>query len=154
MDGLNLVWLKFGFWEIYFLYISVFWAFCKFWNGCVWLFFFSFLWCLRVDKKNIKQCFCVLRMANTLTCFECFFYIHKILEVSKMCFRMDFLNTKKKLFSCISGFYNMFVKLQRVLANIPKKYKNLILGGIHLLFTANVWIKKSLKDEYPKYYWE
>jgi hypothetical protein len=24
-------------------------------------------------------------------------------------------------FSCISGFYNMFVKLQRVLANIPKK---------------------------------
>jgi len=70
-----------------------------------------------------------------------------------MCFRMDFLNTKN-CFSCISGFYNMFVKLQRVLANIPKKYKNLILGGIHLLFTANVWIKKSLKDEYPKYYWE
>jgi hypothetical protein len=49
----------------------------------------------------------------------------------------------------------MFVKLQRVLANIPKNIKNLILrGGIHLLFTANVWIKKSLKDEYPKYYWE
>jgi len=74
-----------------------------------------------------------------------------MLEVLKMCFHMDFLNTKK-LFSCIFGFYNMFVKLQRVLANIPKKYKNLILGGIHLLFTANVWIKKSLKDEYPKYY--
>jgi hypothetical protein len=45
-----------------------------------------------------------------------------------MCFRMDFLNTTKNLFSCISGFYNMFVKLQKVLANIPKKYKNLILG--------------------------
>jgi hypothetical protein len=80
---------------------------------------------------------------------------------------MDFLNTTK-LFSCISGFYNMFVKLQRVLANIPKKYKNLILGefiyysplmfgernpkGMNiqniignnfLLFTVNVWIKKS-----------
>jgi hypothetical protein len=67
---------------------------------------------------------------------------------------MDFLNIIKKLFSCIFGFYNMFVKLQRVLTNIPKKDKNLILGGIHLLFTANVWIKKSLKDEYPKYYWE
>jgi hypothetical protein len=66
---------------------------------------------------------------------------------------MDFLNTTK-LFSCISGFYNMFVKLQRVLANIPKKIQNLILGGIHLLFTANVWIKKSQRDEYPKYYWE
>jgi hypothetical protein len=36
-----------------------------------------------------------------------------------MCFRMDFLNTTK-LFSCISGFYNMFVKLQRVLVNIQK----------------------------------
>jgi hypothetical protein len=57
------------------------------------------------------------------------------LEVSKMYFRMDFLNTTKKLFSCISGFYNMFIKLQRVLANISKNTKNLILGGIHLLFT-------------------
>jgi len=70
-----------------------------------------------------------------------------------MCFRMDFLNTIK-LFSYISGFYNMFVKLQRILANIKKKYKNLILWGIHLLFTVNVWIKKSQMDEYPKYYWE
>jgi hypothetical protein len=66
---------------------------------------------------------------------------------------MDFLNTIK-LFSYISGFYNMFVKLQRILANIKKKYKNLILWGIHLLFTVNVWIKKSQMDEYPKYYWE
>jgi len=40
---------------------------------------------------------------------------------------MDFLNTKK-LFSCISGFYNMFVKLQRVLANIPKNIKILFWG--------------------------
>jgi hypothetical protein len=49
----------------------------------------------------------------------------------------------------------MFVKLQRVLANISKNTKiNFILGGIHLLFTANVWIKKSLRDEYSKYYWK
>jgi hypothetical protein len=47
----------------------------------------------------------------------------------------------------------MFVKLQRVLANIPKNTK-ILFWGIHLLFTANVWIKKSLRDEYPKYYWE
>jgi hypothetical protein len=33
-----------------------------------------------------------------------------------------------------------------------KKYKNLILGGINLLFTVNVWIKKPQRDEYPKYY--
>jgi len=55
---------------------------------------------------------------------------------------MDFLNTIKNYFSCISRFYNMFVKLQRVLP-IFQKYKNLILKGIHLLFTINVWIKKS-----------
>jgi len=69
-------------------------------------------------------------------------------------FSHGFLKHTKKIIFLHFGLYNMFVKLQRVLANIPKKYKNLILGGIHLLFTANVWIKKSLKDEYPKYYWE
>jgi len=31
-----------------------------------------------------------------------------------------------------------------------KNKKNLILGGIHLLFTVNVWIKRSQRDEYPK----
>ena len=36
---------------------------------------------------------------------------------------MDFVNTQKKIFSCISGYYNMFVKFQRVLANIPKNIK-------------------------------
>jgi hypothetical protein len=67
---------------------------------------------------------------------------------------MDFLNTIKNYFSCIFGFYNMFVKLQRVLANIPKNTKILFFGGSHLLFTVNVWIKKSQMDEFPKYYWE
>jgi hypothetical protein len=42
---------------------------------------------------------------------------------------MDFLNTtKNKLFSCIYGFYNMFVKLQRVLTNILKNTKILFWG--------------------------
>jgi hypothetical protein len=45
-------------------------------------------------------------------------------------------------------------KTPKGIGQYSKKYKNLILGGIHLLFIANVWIKKSLKDEYPKYYWE
>jgi hypothetical protein len=45
-------------------------------------------------------------------------------------------------------------KTPKGVGQYSKKYKNLILGGIYLLFTANVWIKKSLKDEYPKYYWE
>jgi hypothetical protein len=48
----------------------------------------------------------------------------------------------------------MFVKLQRVLANILKNIKILFLGGINLLFNVNVWIKKPQRDEYPKYYWE
>jgi len=34
-----------------------------------------------------------------------------------------FFKHNKKLFSYISGFYNMFVKIQRVLANIPKNIK-------------------------------
>jgi len=57
-----------------------------------------------------------------------FIYIYKIYwKFSKMCFRMYFLNTTK-LFYCISGFYNMFVKLQRVLANISKNIKTLFWG--------------------------
>ena len=49
---------------------------------------------------------------------------------------MDFLNTKKKKIIFLhSGFYNMFVKLQRVLAKI----QNLIFGEFyfihHLYFT-------------------
>jgi hypothetical protein len=39
-----------------------------------------------------------------------------------MCFSMDFVNTQKIIF-LHSEFYNMFVKLQRVLANIPKGTK-------------------------------
>jgi hypothetical protein len=56
---------------------------------------------------------------------------------------MDFLN--KKIIFLHSGFYNMFVKLQRVLANIPKKYKILFLEN-STLFTIYIWIKKSQRD--------
>jgi len=82
-----------------------------------------------------------------------FFYIQKILEVLKMCFRMDFLNTKKFVFLHFWILQHV-CKGPKGIGQYSKKYKNLILEGIHLLFTANVWIKKSLKDEYPKYYWE
>jgi len=52
------------------------------------------------DKENKKKCFCVLSTTNIITCFERFFlYIYKkILEVLKMCFHMDFLNTIKIIF--------------------------------------------------------
>jgi len=53
-----------------------------------------------------------------------FFYTKNIGSFENV-FSHGFLKHKKKqiLFSCISGFYNMFVKLQRVLANIPKNIK-------------------------------
>jgi hypothetical protein len=65
---------------------------------------------------------------------------------------MDFLNTIKIIFL-------HFWILQHV-CKTPKgigqysKNKILILGGIHLLFTINVWIKNSQMDEYPKYLME
>jgi len=56
---------------------------------------------------------------------------------------MDFLNTK--IIFLHFRFYNMFVKLQRVLANIPKNKKILFLGN-STLFTNYIWIKKFQKD--------
>jgi len=43
----------------------------------------------------------------------------------------------------------MFVNWS-IFQNIQKSY----FGENSLLFTVNVWIKKSQMDEYPKYYWE
>ena len=113
-----------------FILTEMFKAYDFFWNICDDLLsLFVILWCFCFDQ--IKNISCVLHTANTLTCFECsFFFIQKILEVLKMCFHMDFLNTQKNLFSCISGIYNMFVKLQRVLANIPKNIKILFWGEL------------------------
>jgi len=71
-----------------------------------------------------------------------------------MCFRMDFLNTTKKIIFLHFWILQHVCKTPKGIGQYFKKYKTLILGGIHLLFIANVWIKKSLKDEYPKYYWE
>ena len=53
-----------------------------------------------------------------------------------MCFSMDFLNTK----NYFPAFWILqhVRKFQSMMANIPKKYKNLIFEGIHLLFTVNV----------------
>jgi hypothetical protein len=49
---------------------------------------------LRIYQKIFS---CVLHTANILICFERSFK-KKILEVLKMCFRMDFLNTTKIIF--------------------------------------------------------
>ena len=52
---------------------------------------------------------------------------------------MDFLNTNYFLAFWI---LQHVCKFQRVLANIPKIKKS-YFWGIHLLFTINIWIKKS-----------
>ena len=66
---------------------------------------------------------------------------------------MDFLNTKI-IFLHFWILQHVCKTLKGVGQYSKKKYKNLILRGIHLLFTVNVWIKKCQRDEYPKYYWE
>jgi len=92
-------------------------------------------WCMSncdvcVLTKKIKKIFsCVLHTANTLTCFErsFFLYTKKNIGSFENVFSHGFLK-HQNCFSCISGFYNMFVKLQRVLANIPKNIKILFWG--------------------------
>ena len=65
---------------------------------------------------------------------------------------MIFLNTKKNFLTF--WILQHVCKTPKGVCQYSKKYKNLILGGIHLLFNVNFWIKKSQMDEYPKYYWE
>jgi hypothetical protein len=78
--------------------------------------------------------------ANTLTYFEHSFYKKKIFEVLKMCFRMDFLNTKK--------YFLAFWILQHVcktpkdVGQYSKNIKILFLRNSSL-FIINSWIKKS-----------
>ena len=89
-----------------------------------------------LTKKNIKNVF-VLHTANTLTCFERFF-LKKILEVLKICFRMDFLNTTKIIFLHFWILQHV-CKTPKGIGQYSKNTKILFWGE----FTVNVWIKKS-----------
>jgi hypothetical protein len=112
-------------------------------------FVYLFLWLFRVHiyiYMSKKMFSCVLHTTNTLTYFEHFsFYIYKnkYSKLKKMCFSMDFLNIK--IIFLHLEFYNMFVKLQRVLANIPKNTK-ILFSRNSTLFTIYIWIKKSQRD--------
>jgi hypothetical protein len=64
---------------------------------------------------------------------------------------MDFLNTTKNIFLHFRILQHV-CKTPKGIGQYSKKNKNFILEGINLLFTINVWIKKSQRDEYPKYY--
>ena len=59
---------------------------------------------LRQDIKKIKKCFVFMHTANTLTLFLRLLSKKQIFEVSKMCFRMDFLNTTKIIFLAFLDF--------------------------------------------------
>jgi hypothetical protein len=78
-------------------------------------------------KKNIKKMFLCVAYCQYPNMFWTLFYVKKNIGSFKNVFSHGFLK-HQKLFSCISGFYNMFVKLQRVLANIPKNIKILFWG--------------------------
>jgi len=82
-----------------------------------------------------------------------FFLYTKNIRSFENVFSHGFLKHKKFVFLYFWILQHV-CKTPKGIGQYSKKYKNLILGGIDLLFTANVWIKKSLKDEYPKYYWE
>jgi hypothetical protein len=74
-------------------------------------------------KENIKMFLCVA-YSQYSNMFWTFFNKKINIWSFENVFLHGFLKHNKKiLFSCISGFYNMFVKLQRVLANILKNTK-------------------------------
>jgi uncharacterized protein HemY len=69
----------------------------------------------------------VLYTANTLTCFERSFF-KKILEVSKMCFRMDFLNTIKIIF-LLFWILQHICKIPKGIGQYSKKIKKSYFSG-------------------------
>jgi hypothetical protein len=66
-------------------------------------------------------------------------------------FSHGFLKHNKNYFLAFLDFTTCLENSKGYWPIFQKKIKNLIVGGIHLLFTVNVWIKKSQRDEYPKY---
>ena len=70
----------------------------------------------------------MLHTANILTCFECSFFYIKILEVSKMYFRMDFLNTKKIIFLHFWILQHV-CKTPKGIGQYSKKIKKSYFGG-------------------------
>jgi hypothetical protein len=82
-----------------------------------------------LTKQNIKKYFLRVAYGQYPNMFWMFFFIQKNIWSFENVFSHGFFKHKKKiLFFCIFGFYNMFVKLQRVLANIPKNIKILFWG--------------------------
>jgi hypothetical protein len=87
-------------------------------------------------------CVCVfVHTANTLTCFERSF-LYKNIRSFENVFSHEFLKHNKNYFLAF-WILQHICKTLKGIDQYSKKIKNLILEGIHLLFTVNVWIKKS-----------
>jgi len=63
---------------------------------------------------------------------------------------MDFLNTTKIIFLHFWILQHV-CKTPKGIGQYSKKIKKSYFGGNSSIFTVNVWIKKSQRDEYPKY---
>ena len=81
------------------------------------------------------------------------FFMYRNIGSFKNVFSHGFLKHQKIVFLHFWILQHV-CKTPKGIGQYSKKYKNLILGGINLLFTVNVWIKKPQRDKYPKYYWE
>jgi hypothetical protein len=75
---------------------------------------------IHIYQKNIFLCVAYGQYPNMFWTF-----LKKILE---NVFSHGFLKHNKNYLLAFLDFYNMFVKLQKVLANIPKYTKNLFWG--------------------------
>jgi len=76
-------------------------------------------------KKNIKNVFLCVAYGHYPNVF---FYKKTNIWSFKNMFLHGFFKHNKKIIFLHSGFYNIFVNLQRVLVNISKNKKSLILG--------------------------
>jgi hypothetical protein len=65
---------------------------------------------------------------------------------------MDFL--QQKIIFLHFWILQHVCKTPKGIGQYSKKYKNLIFWGEVIYYSVNIWIKKSQKDAYPKYYWK
>jgi len=94
------------------------------------------------DKENIKNIFYVLHTVNTLACFEHSFCIKKYIESFENVFSHGFLKHNKIIFLHFWILQHV-CKTPKGIGQYSKKIQKSYFGGIHLLFTVNVWRKKS-----------
>ena len=93
---------------------------------------FSMKCCKYIYMSEKQKIFsCVLHTANTLTCFECFFFIYiykKNIWSFKNVFSHGFLKHNKKFIFLHFWILQHVCKTPKGIGQYSKKYKNLIFG--------------------------